>query len=292
MTEVLTEAITQWGMAGLAVVAAGYIIWSNHKDAKKTKEKYENLYDERVKHLEEKYEEKGRTSKSIQDSTKAINELSDKIDNITCAQEGCHTVLVEMDEKINHLDGRVDALDKKVNSDAADGANHLQKMTMVAPTIHTLIQNNMEEMKADHVFVALLHNGMTGITGIPFLKMKTVIEKYNPIDNLNDICYAERYNGEEIMIHDKLPGTILQNDLVDIVVNEDGTSTMDQLDMISAREMRKIGTKRIMIKSIRDMHGVPMGFVVAYSYKTRDMDLELFEETVQTIERMYRDVCS
>ena len=292
MTEVLTEAITQWGMAGLVAVAAGYIIWSNHKDAKKTKEKYEDLYNERMKSLEEKYEEKGRASKNWEDSKNALTDLSNKIDDITCTQEGCHVALTEMGEKIDHLDERVDALDKKVNGDVVDGATHLQKMTVGAPTIHTLIQNNMEEMKADHVFIALLHNGMMGITGIPFLKMKTVIEKYNPIDNLNDICYADRYNGEEIMIHDKLPGAILQNDLIDITVEDDGTSLMDQLDMISAREMRKIGTKRIIIRSIRDAHGIPMGFVVAYSYKTKDMDLELFKETVETIERMYRDVCS
>ena len=35
------EAVTQWGMAGLALAAAGYIIWNTHKEESKTKRRYE-----------------------------------------------------------------------------------------------------------------------------------------------------------------------------------------------------------------------------------------------------------
>ena len=84
---------------------------------------------------------------------------------------------------------------------------------------------------------------------------------------------------------------ILLDDLVDIVVADDGTSKMSDLDITSAREMAKIGTKRIVFKAIKDGRNIPMGYVCAYSYTSRDIDLDIFKETATTIEQVYRDVC-
>ena len=77
---------------------------------------------------------------------------------------------------------------------------------------------------------------------------------------------------------------------MDIKVNEDGYSQMDALDAISAREMRKIGTKRIMFECIRDASTNVMGFVCAYSYKTDTMNIDSFRNMVKMLERLYRDV--
>ena len=65
---------------------------------------------------------------------------------------------------------------------------------------------------------------------------------------------------------------------------------MDALDAISAREMRKIGTKRIMFECIRDASTNVMGFVCAYSYKTDTMNIDSFRNMVKMLERLYRDV--
>lgn len=285
MDEFLSAAVAQWGMAGLFVIAAGYIIWSNHKEAKETKKKYEDLYNERMEHMEERYAEKGRASASIQkmntDTSAAINKLGDKIDSIATTQ-------VEMGEKINELDTTVNGL---VNKARHADTERYTKIIRVAPTLNTICVNNMEEMRVDHIFVALLHNGTSGITGIPFIRQSVIVEKYDPIKNINDINYTVAFKDDELTKHDKLPAAILQNDIVDINVNDNGHSKMEDLDIISAREMAKIGTKRILFKAIKDERGVPMGYICAYSYITRDVDLELFRETAETIERVYRDVC-
>lgn len=281
MNEVVMQTVAQWGMAGVALAAAAYVIWSTHKEERKNKERYE----EKLIELTTKTSARETMSVLKQD----VETMSEKIDNLSCSQEVCGKKLVDMGNRIEKIEETISHQSERKMQYEAD---RLMKMTKITPTIHTLIQNNMEEIKADHVFVALLHNGTESLTGIPFVKMDVIVEKYNPIDNVNDIDYANIYTNEEITRHDKLPAAILQNDFLDIVVDEKGRSHMDTLDVISARQMKSIGTKRIMFECIRDSRGMAMGFVCAYSYTTHDMDLELFRETVKTLERVYRDVCN
>ena len=279
MSDVFVTALTQWGMAGLFIIAAGYIIWNNHKEEQKNKKRYED----RLMELNNKTS----TRESVSSIKGEISSIGKKIDTLSCAQDECKTKLVDMGNRINVIEEKIE---KRNSSHAQREAERLMKLTKLAPTIHTVIQSNMDAMRADHIFVALLHNGTQSLTGIPFVKMDVIVEKYNPLENPNDIEYSTQYTNEEIMRHDKLPGVILHKDFVDINVNEDGYSQMDALDAISAREMRKIGTKRIMFECIRDANTNVMGFVCAYSYKTNDMNVDSFRDMVKMLERLYRDV--
>lgn len=279
MNEALVTALTQWGMAGVAIFAAAYVIWNNHKEEQKNKKRYEAKLEELNK--------KSSTRDTMSDLKNDINSIGEKIDTLSCAQDECRTKLVDMGSRINVIEEKIE---NRNSSHTQREAERLMKLTKLAPTIHTVIQNNMDEMNADHIFVALLHNGTKSLTGIPFVKMDVIVEKYNPLENPNDIEYSTQYTNEEITRHDKLPGVILHKDFVDIKVNEDGYSQMDALDAISAREMRKIGTKRIMFECIRDSRTNVMGFVCAYSYKTEDMNVKSFRSMVKMLERLYRDV--
>lgn len=279
MNDALVTALTQWGMAGIALLAAAYVIWNNHKEEQKNKKRYEAKLEE--------LNNKTSTRQSVSDLKDDISSLGEKIDSLSCSQDECRTKLVDMGNRISVIEEKIE---KRNSSYAQREAERLMKLTKLAPTIHTVIQNNMEDMRSDHVFVALLHNGTQSLTGIPFVKMDVIVEKYNPLENPNDIEYSTVYTNEEIMRHDKLPGVILQKDFLDIHVNPDGYSQMDALDAISAREMRKIGTKRIMFECIRDVSTNVMGFVCAYSYNTDDMDVDTFRSMVKMLERLYRDV--
>ena len=279
MSDVFVTALTQWGMAGLFIIAAGYIIWNNHKEEQKNKKRYED----RLLELNNKTS----TRESVSSIKGEISSIAKKIDTLSCSQDECRTKLVDMGNRINVIEEKIE---NRNSSHAQREAERLMKLTKLAPTIHAVIQSNMDEMKSDHIFVALLHNGTQSLTGIPFVKMDVIVEKYKPLENPNDIEYSTQYTNEEIMRHDKLPGVILHKDFVDIMVNEDGYSQMDALDAISAREMRKIGTKRIMFECIRDANTNVMGFVCAYSYKTKDMDVVSFRNMVKMLERLYRDV--
>lgn len=279
MSDVFVTALTQWGMAGLFILAAGYIIWNNHKEEQKNKKRYEAKL--------EALSKTETTRQSMSDIKVDITNLSEKLDGLSCSQDECKTKLVDMGNRIEVIEEKIE---NRNASNAQLEAERLMKLTKLAPTIHSVIQSKMEDMKADHVFVALLHNGTKSLTGIPFVKMDVIVEKYNPIENPHDVEYSSQYTNEEIMRHDKLPAAIMQKDFLDIIVNEDGTSEMDILDIISAREMRRIGTKRIMFECVRDIDTRVMGFVCAYSYKTKDVDAEQFREMVKMLERLYRDV--
>ena len=170
MDQALVTALTQWGMAGLFIIAAGYIIWNNHKEEQKNKKRYELKLEE----LNKKSSARGTMS----DLKNDINSIGEKIDTLYCSQDECRTKLVDMGKRISVIEEKIE---KRNSSHAQREAERLMKLTKLAPTIHTVIQNNMDETKADHIFVALLHNGTQSLTGIPFVKMDVIVEKYNPV---------------------------------------------------------------------------------------------------------------
>jgi hypothetical protein len=277
MTEFFIEMAAQWGLAGIALAAAGYVIWTSHRDAKEK----QKLYEEKILGLETR----NNNSESL---TSAMDRLEKKIDDMGCGQEQCHARLVAMEEKISDMETRVGEV---TSHNVKEESERLVRVTKIAPSIHTLLTGSMKDMRADHVFVALLHNGTRSITGIPFMKMDVIVEKYDPLKNLSDVDYATSYKDEDLMNHDKMPGVILQNDFIDVTLDEAGMDQMKHLDMLAYRDIQKIGTKRIMFECIRDIRGIAMGFICAYSYTTADMSLEKFRETAKTLERIYRDVC-
>ena len=284
MSEMAIEAVTRWGMAGLALAASGYIIWNTHKEESKTKRRYE----EKLLELSSEGNTRDTIAELDHSAKESIIKIDKKLDNLFNSQNSCQNKLDGIEQKVNELDSTVSGIMNTIHHDTAQRyANIIQ----VAPTLNTICSNAMDDMNVDHIFIALLHNGQNGITGIPFLKQTVIVEKYDPIKNFNDISYIHTFKDDELTKHDKLPMAILLDDLVDIVVSDDGTSKMGDLDITSAREMAKIGTKRIVFKAIKDGRNIPMGYVCAYSYTTRDIDLDIFKETATTIEQVYRDVC-
>ena len=161
MDQALVTALTQWGMAGLFIIAAGYIIWNNHKEEQKNKKRYELKLEEGT----------------MSDLKNDINSIGEKIDTLYCSQDECRTKLVDMGKRISVIEEKIE---KRNSSHAQREAERLMKLTKLAPTIHTVIQNNMDETKADHIFVALLHNGTQSLTGIPFVLRECFIPDLLP----------------------------------------------------------------------------------------------------------------
>ena len=118
MTEAILEAVTQWGMAGIALFAAGYVIWNTHKEERKNKARYE----EKLLELESKRS----TRESVASATETIErlekntadsiaQLGQKIDDLSCNQDMCKIKLVEMDDKINAHSKHPDSLKSSKN---------------------------------------------------------------------------------------------------------------------------------------------------------------------------------
>lgn len=297
MNELLVEAMTQWGMTGVALIAAGYIIWNTHKSEKEAKERYEEKLLELTKKGSTKDSING-IKKDLEALTNKVNEIVEqpvsvdvsaleaKIDTMSCGQNECAEKLVVMNSKINEIEQRVNG---SVENEMRKEAERLTTVVKMAPTIHSIIQTGMKDMDADHIFVALLHNGTQTFTGIPFMRMDVIAEKFDILKYPHDVEWAPRYKDEDLTMHNKLPAAIIQNPYVDITVEENGVNPMEQLDMIVYKNMLETGAQRIMFQAIRDSRGIATGFLCAYSFN-RNMDLEEFRRTADTLERIYRDI--
>lgn len=286
MDQILLETLAQWGAAGIIVFVAGYIIWNTHKEEKKIKEKYEEKLLQINGNSDTESTEK--TKDAIKECiNEPIRQINSKIDSVVRTQEEYNTKLDNINNKITDIESIVNGM---VKDEPRHEADRLKKLASLAPAINTVLNSNMTKMRADHIFIALLHNGVQGITGIPFIKQTVVAEKFDPLKNINDKEYLIFFKDDELTKHDKLPTAILMDGLVDITVDEDGSSMMDDLDAIAAHHMSKTGTKRIMFNILRDSNSIPMGYVCAFSYTTRDMDIKVFKEAAKLIEHIYNGV--
>ena len=100
MDQALVTALTQWGMAGLFILAAGYIIWNNHKEEQKNKQRYETKLEELNK--------KSSTRDTMSDLKDDINSIGEKIDTLYCSQDECRTKLVDMGNRITVIEEKIE----------------------------------------------------------------------------------------------------------------------------------------------------------------------------------------
>lgn len=265
MTDFSEVLISQWGIAGLFVAAAGYIIWDSYR---------QNTRNKRI--LEEKIID-------ISEKEAVDNQLSTLAEKVDALADSQLKFQKDVSQKIATIEDKMNGMTKD------EELERLKSVTKIAPSIHTIIQNAIPTTKADHILVGLLHNGTKSITGIPFIRTTIIAEKYFPIKNPTDTELSGLYKNEDIMLHNKLPEAIIQNPYIDISITEDGHSEMENLDIITFRRMLQKNIKRIIFKAIRDSHNMVMGFLCAYSFDY-DLDIDAIESTAETLEQMYHDV--
>lgn len=270
MFDDIFNSVAQWGVSGILCIVAGYILWDAHKKNKETE-----------KWIREKLLTQKTTAEFRQDTSNDLKELIEKVDQLAEDQ----ALFRKM------INDRVDSLEAKIEE--AHNINQeelrLEAITTIAPAIHTLLQTHIDSCNADHILVALLHNGTQSLCGVPYIKFDVIAEKFYPIRNPKDAEMAQIYKNADIMIHNQLPAAILQNPRVVFDIENDVESPLEQLDINLYNKVLKRGIKHIAFEAFRDIHGRADGFICAYSFKDEKMIIDSFADAAKTLESIYRN---
>ena len=263
MNEIINEVIVQWGLTGLFMLAAGYIIWDNYKSNKKA----QKIMEERLSN-----------AASNTDVHTTLTTIQNKIEMMDSNHQ----------DFVKTITARLEDIETKIDKADEDEGKRLEAIMRISPAIYTLLRTHIEGCNADHIGVALLHNGTKSICGVPFLKFDIVAEKFFPVRNPQDAELAPLYKDEDIMLHNQLPAAVVQNPRVAFDLTAE-KCPLEHIDTLLYRKMVARGIKHLIIESFTDMHNSPNGFVFAYSFKDSPLDEKEFEDLTKNIQDIYRN---
>lgn len=265
MNEIINEVIVQWGLTGLLMLAAGYIIWDNYKANKKYK-----------KELEKQFQEKLQSAATTSDINSTLTSIQTKIEILDSNHQ----------DFVDSINERLTDIEDKLNG-GSDENKRLEAIMKISPAIYNLIRSHIEDCGADHIGVALLHNGSYNVCGVPFLKFDIVAEKFFPLRNPQDAELAPLYKNEDIMLHNQLPAAVVQNPRV--IFDIDVHCRLEQIDTTLYRKVLARGIKQLVIEEFTDLHNAANGFVFAYTFKEEGINVDEFSSLVNNIQEIYRN---
>lgn len=268
MNEVLLQLITQWGTAGIFILAGGYLIWDNWKKNKKA---------------EEWFRDKMTATESRANMSADLNVIKDKLDYFAVSHE---TFKNEMHERIGAIEAKVNDMHNTPSDLHALEVRRVNAITKLAPSMHSMLNEGLANCDVDHIAVALLHNGTTSIAGVPYIKFGVIAEKFKPIRHPEDINLIQMYKEEDIMSHNRLPECIMHNQEIEFEIADD--CSLLSIDPKIYNKCRQRGIKRIAFRAIRDVKNLCTGFVFAYKFDESPIDMHAFKGTAHTIEDLYR----
>jgi hypothetical protein len=144
-------------------------------------------------------------------------------------------------------------------------------------------------MNAHHIFLGSFHNGTTNISGIPYCKFDLIAERFSPDEVERDIEYAFIYKDADILRHDKLPITVLNEGMVHYIIDPDGTSKLADIDDVIYRRMVGRDIKQLAVHITRDGSGKPSGFVGCTRYDYDDINLHELQSCARELEIIYKN---
>lgn len=287
MEQVLQSVIAQWGVFGIVLIGAGYIIYDNIRNNNKKNNISDKLdimsndmmkiktdipiihtkleyMDKQVSSLEEKFEDQLKTH--VDNLYVRMESVEDKVDG-------------QVSNFLRGLDIRDYNANKKHNEQVI---NRIK----IAPKIFKHLSDYLPRIKCDHIFLGVFHNGTASISGVPFYKFDIIAEKFNP-QNKQDTEFANFYQNIDIIRHDKLPITLVQNNGVHYIIDENGKSDLLEVDEIIYRRMLGRGVKQLMIHILRDTSSIPFGFIGCVKYNFEEMNYEELRKCSKDIENVY-----
>ena len=268
MTDVLLQALQQWGTAGIIAIAAGWVLYDSWKKNKDT----------------EKW-----MREQVAASTESRSMTRVDLSEINASLKDLHRKHVEFrDEITQRVTSIEDKIDKNHLDHGSSEAVRLKAISTAAPAVYAIISDGLDSCGCDHIAVALLHNGTVALSGVPYIKFGIISEKYKPIRCPQDEPLLPRYKEEDIMSHNKLPMCITQNKQAIFDITED--CILKDADPIIYMKCVKRGIKRIAFEAIRDVHGLVTGFVVIYNFEDRNFDKDSLHSVTEAIEKVYQEM--
>lgn len=291
MDNIIHDIITQYGVLGVIVILAGYIIWDKISSSKSGVDVDEKLDDIKT---------------DINDIKVDIPVMSQKISLIE------KEVLItneKFDEKIEFLETKINNKIENLENRIKEQPNHViqalnvqsqrqhdnhnkQMMNQIhlAPKLHKAMGEYVKRVGCDHMFLGSFHNGTTSLSGIPYYKFDIVAEKFKPEMVCRDCEFGHMYKDVDILRHDKLPTILMQNEQIHYIINKDKTSELSEIDDILYRRMCGRDIKQLAINILHDPNGIPMGFIGCVKYDYNDLNLSELSNCAYEIEIIYNNI--
>lgn len=266
--ESLVNLITELGSFGLLLALAGFIIYNyvkNQSGNKPVPVQQDNI--SMIKVLMEE---------STKDIKSSIDAQSRRIDNIE------RTVGMQ----INHINNRLDSIERK-DDKVTQHTKQFSDRLKLGPLLHKTLNAFRTRMNADHIFIGSFHNGNESLTGIPYYKFDIIAERFRPDKVEQDIEFAFMYKDADLLRHDLLPTELVQRGTVKYIINEDGTSELQDIDDIIYRRMMGRGIKQLALSILIDPSGIPSGFVGCVRYDYEEIDLAELKSCGDELEHVY-----
>lgn len=270
MDSIALELIARWGLSGIMLIAAGYIIFDNWRRNKKN----EDWYREHIHQEQGAIDTRSKIDQRLDSIQKHLNHISELSDRFR--------------EDIIRRVEQVEASITKHFPDHHQAEQIRMKAIMrIAPTVNSILANSLDDCDIDHVALGLLHNGTQSIAGIPYIKMGVIAEKYKPIKFPNDISLLEEYRDEDIVKYNKLPICIVQNRYISFDLNE---TIMSDMDMQTYSKCKSRGIKHIAFVALNDAKGLCTGCLIAYKFTDEPIDKDALVGKAKVLEDLYQDM--
>lgn len=256
MSSAIAEIIAQYGVMGILICAAAYIFWDSWK---------------RNKSRDEFFEKKFLKNTDVSDIKKGISDISNEIGTIKQDNQLIHSELSHLEDSI-------------FNSDTE---HKFGIITEASQDIYTTFDKYIKTSGADHVALALFHNGVKSLSGVPFVRYSVISERFKPMTNPNDEDLVSLYTARDIMSHDRLP-LVLSNKNILYFHIHDGCK-LEEVDVTLWARCMKRGIKHIAMGLIKSSISTPVGVVAAYSFGDI-LDDECFREVTSEVSNIYRAI--
>lgn len=295
METIISGLISNYGIPGLILA---FLIWQHYQNKQYNKN---NANKEDLK--------------TVQDNIKT--NLNGQIDNINSYIKHEREVLKEMigitetkiddlrdhvEGKISNLEDKIDNMEDRIDEQPMNMIDIMQtraaimkeehdkmfdKQIELGSEIHDILNLYRASINSDHIFLGSFHNGTSSLSGVPYYKFDLIAERFSP-DRINrDVEFAHMYYNADLMKHGKLPITLIQNNKVHYIIDENGKSELSEIDDIIYRRMRGRDIKQIALHLLRDKMGKPSGFVGAVKYDYKELNIDELSNCAKALEKIY-----
>ena len=280
--------LSEYGLSGVII---GLLIWQTIQSFKNNKS---NISKDDLK--------------EAQDLIK--NNVEGQINNIKGYIESEREVLKEMidlsDTKLemwkDHVDTKLELMDNRISAQSQNILNDIQSreeriseehdkmfdmQIELGPQLHEVLAKSRKLINADHIFLGSFHNGTSSLSGIPYYKFDLIAERFRPDKVHRDVEFAHMSYNADLMKHDKLPITLIQNGQVHYTIDENKNSDLSKIDDIIYRRMIGRDIKQIALNILKDSNGKPSGFVGCVRYDYDNIDLTELTNCARNLEQLY-----
>lgn len=296
MESLVTTLITQYGIPGLIL---GLLIWQQVQNNKSVKQ---NVSKEDLRDVQ--FNIKQNVEGHI-DNIKSyiVNEREVLKEMIDLTGERLDDLKERVDDKISAMSDKIDIMGIQIDNQPMNIIESMQirenaikevhdsmfdKQLLIGSDIQDILNTYRNSCNFDHIFLGSFHNGTSNLSGIPYYKFDLIAERFRPDKIHRDVEFSHMYYNADLMKHGKLPITIIQNNKVHYIIDENGDSELSNIDDIIYRRMRGRDIKQLAIQLIKDSKGKPTGFVGGVKYDYQDINMEELDKCSKALEKIYK----